>query len=100
MHYIPSLKTTAEKSRSQSLDISALTGSLSARDSLAVDKKRAPLINEIRARLRRANYSLRDDETVDAVRLDQAMASADVSLNDRFAIKSMLRQAQMLPRYS
>jgi hypothetical protein len=79
-------------------EMTTLTGAISAADSAKVDRKRIPILNEIKARLRRAGYALRDDETVDAVRLDQVLASANVGLDDRFVIKAMLRNCQMLAR--
>jgi hypothetical protein len=96
--YIPSLKTTAAQTSSSPLD--ALKGALSAADSVAVDRKRRPVITEIMARMARAGYGLRDNETVDLVKLDSCLAAANIPLSDRFQLKSMLRQAQMLPRYS
>jgi hypothetical protein len=91
MHYIPSLKTTAAKPSSQSLDMSALKGQLSAADSLRVDPRRKPAMTRVMAQLRRFGYDLKDTETVDPFRLDQVLANSEADTTSRIALKPRRR---------
>jgi hypothetical protein len=56
LKYIPSLKTTAEKPTFQSLDMSVVTDSLSAADSLRIDPKRRHALERVKAQLRRFHF--------------------------------------------
>jgi hypothetical protein len=77
-------------------EMATLTGAISAAESASIDRKRIPALNEIKARLRRFGYDLKDNEIVDPFKLDQCFAGRDVQ--ERLALKVSMRACGLLPK--
>jgi hypothetical protein len=78
-------------------DSSAMYDAISAVESAKIDRKRIPVLNRIKASLKRWNYPWKDDGIIDMQILDQCFAGKDIGT--RLELKAAMKACGLLPRY-